>query len=443
MLAFRRPVPRMTGAAPAARLAPAGLALLLLASPAPAPAAPPVQLVETRPVETAIGNPALPAAHDTWIEMIRGAKRSLDIEQFYLSTWPGEPMDAVVAALGEAAKRGVRVRLILDARMHRTYPQPADSLRTVPGIEVRLIRMGPIADGVQHAKFFIVDGGEVFLGSQNFDWRALKHIHELGVRVRDPGVAGAMLAAFELDWEAAGDQMAGRDSTGGRALAGARSAARAGAAHGRTAARIVQAPGDTVEAWPSYSPKEFIPDSTLWDLDAIIRLLDSARREVVVQLLSYGVAGHGKRDSTLDLAIRRTAARGVRVRLLISDWQADGARMRDLQSLSEVPNVEAQLSVVPEWSGGYIPFARVDHCKYMVVDSLWTWVGTSNWDPSYFLGSRNVAVTLRNRSIALDARKIFETGWRAPGNRVVRAGEKYERRVHGMDPPPGKKAYGR
>jgi phosphatidylserine/phosphatidylglycerophosphate/cardiolipin synthase-like enzyme len=369
--------------------------------------------------------------------MIRGAKRTLDIEQFYLSTWPGEPMEDVLAEIGAAAKRGVRVRLVLDARMRRTYPQPADSLGAIPGIEVRSIHMGRIAGGVQHAKFFIVDGEEAFVGSQNFDWRALKHIHEMGVRVRDAHVAGALREAFEWDWEAAGDQMSGRDSTGARARALPRAARHA------FPARIVQAPGDTALAWPSYSPKEFIPDSALWDRDAIVRLLDAARREVVVQLLSYAVAGHGERDSTLDTAIRRAAGRGVRVRLVVSDWEPDNARIGDLQRLAETPNIEARLSTVPEWSGGYIPFARVDHCKYMVVDSLWTWVGTSNWEPGYFTGSRNVAVTLRNRALALEARKVFETSWRAPGVRMVKPGEKYERKVHGMDPPPGKKAYGR
>src|SRR5712691_11054456 len=97
-------------------------ALSLAASPSPPPA---VELVESVPVESELGNPALPAARQVWVEMIRGARRSLDCEQFYLSTSPGESMDAVVEAIGDAARRGVRVRLVLDAGMHRTYPRPA------------------------------------------------------------------------------------------------------------------------------------------------------------------------------------------------------------------------------------------------------------------------------------------------------------------------------
>ncbi|MEK7331531.1 MAG: phospholipase D-like domain-containing protein, partial [Candidatus Eisenbacteria bacterium] len=111
-------------------------AVLAPARPTPA-AAPPIQLVETVPVESDLGNPALPAAAQVWVEMIDGAKRSVDLEHFYLSHWPGEPTGPVLDALGRAAKRGVRVRLMLDARMHDTYPQPTDSLGGLPGVQVR------------------------------------------------------------------------------------------------------------------------------------------------------------------------------------------------------------------------------------------------------------------------------------------------------------------
>ena len=57
-----------------------------------ASSASPIELVETRPVESTLGNPELRQAHDVWLEMIRGAKKSLDFEEFYCSTWPNEPL---------------------------------------------------------------------------------------------------------------------------------------------------------------------------------------------------------------------------------------------------------------------------------------------------------------------------------------------------------------
>lgn len=402
----------------------------------PPPSAPPVQLVETRPVESVLGNPALPTALEAWLDIIGSATRTLDFEEFYLSTWPGEPTEEVLAALGKAAKRGVKVRLILDTRMHRTYPRPADSLAGLPGFAVRIVDFGRIAGGVQHAKFFITDGATVFLGSQNFDWRALKHIHELGVRVRDARVAADFARVFEMDWDAATPVGQTPDTT--------RTFRATQQAHAPAALpyRIVQAPGDTVQLWPGWSPQRFIPDTTLWDRDLIVRMLDQARGEIVVQVLTYSPADRQGRDDALDAALRRAAARGVRVKLVVSDWETGSPALKELQALARVPGVEVKLSTVPEWSGGYIPFARVEHCKYAVVDTLWAWVGTSNWEPGYFHGTRNISVTMRNRALAGQARDIFEKSWLAPGAAVLDPDRTYPRKEHGEEAPAGKKKYG-
>ena len=404
--------------------------------PAARAAVPPVGLVETRPIETALGNPALPSTLGTWIKLFEGAQQTIDIEQFYLSTWPHEPMGDVVDALGAAARRGVRVRLLLDASMYRTYPRAADSLAKLRGFAVRLVDFRRIAGGVQHAKFFLVDGETAFLGSQNFDWRALKHIHELGVRIRDRRVTADFQQVFELDW-AMGTPIGQAPDTTRVARA-----AQVPHAPGTLPYRIVQAPGDTVLLWPSWSPRSFIPDTTLWDQDMIVRTLDCAQHEIVLQLLSYSLGDRRLRDESLDLALRRAAARGAKVLLILSDWQTGSSGLKAMQELARVPGIEVKLSTVPEWSGGYIPFGRVEHCKYVVVDTLWTWVGTSNWSPDYFHSSRNLAVTMMNRPLAREARAIFETSWRAPGAAPLAPDSTYTPKVRGEEPPPGVKKYG-
>jgi hypothetical protein len=99
-----------------------------LAAPARAADPAPLTLAETRPLETSLGNPALAATPAVWLDMIHSAKSSLDLEEYYLSERRGEALTPVLQAIGEAAARGVKVRLLLDAGMHRTYPLPADSL---------------------------------------------------------------------------------------------------------------------------------------------------------------------------------------------------------------------------------------------------------------------------------------------------------------------------
>jgi len=404
--------------------------LALAAAPARPPGtgatAPPIQLGETRPIETALGDPSLPTAADLWVDMIRGAKTRLDIEEFYLSRKPGEALDPVLDELGRASARGVKIRLILDAGMHRTYPQPGDSLGRLANFSVRTIDYHRIAGGVQHSKFMVVDDREAWLGSQNLDWRSLSHIHELGARVRLEPVAKTFADVFETDWAAC--------DTNSKAAPVDRKPA--------TWPIAFEQDGEKGELWPSASPKPQSPASLPWDRDVLVGRLNAAQHEIVAQFLSYGVGGRGNVDSTLHKALIAAAARGVKVKLIVSDWEIGGRGEPDLRSLSATPGIEVRISQVPEWSRGYIPFARVEHCKYMVADSSWLWLGTSNWEPSYFLATRNIAITVHHGPLARRARGIFETSWNAPSATALNAGVTLAKRVHAETPPPGATLYG-
>lgn len=155
------------------------------------------ELVESIPVETNLDNPDIRNTLEVWLEMIRDTKHTLELEEFYVSDAPGEPLEAVLDAIADAGRRGVRVRFIVDSRMYQTYPERVDWFSKQPNTEVRKLDMGSISGGVMHAKYFIVDGTQVFLGSQNFDWRALKHIHEIGCRVRSKGLARVFSDLFD------------------------------------------------------------------------------------------------------------------------------------------------------------------------------------------------------------------------------------------------------
>jgi phosphatidylserine/phosphatidylglycerophosphate/cardiolipin synthase-like enzyme len=437
---------------------PALVSALLLAAATAVSAAPTLELIETRPVETTLGNPEIREAAGAWVEAIAAAKQTIDMEHFYLSDWPGEPTGPVIDALTAATKRGVRVRLILDARMHTTYPRPADSLGTLPNFEVRTIDMKQVSGGgIQHAKLFVIDGAEVIVGSQNFDWRALKHIHELGVRLREPHIATEFARLFESDWAVSTPVTAAKTSSPATSAANPpakpMSTAALGDAPANTAASatsaswrgypMVRALGDTAWVRASFCPIGHIPAGSASDRDVIVGLIDGAKRDVVVQLLTYGNGRATDRDTTIDTALRRAAGRGVQVRLVVSDWEADNGRIADLQALTRVPNIHVKLSHVPEWSGGYIPFGRVEHCKYMVVDLERTWVGTSNWEPDYFRSSRNAAITISDPTIAARARRIFMASWDEPHARALTPDLQVEKRVHGDTPPPGGTVYGK
>jgi phosphatidylserine/phosphatidylglycerophosphate/cardiolipin synthase-like enzyme len=405
-------------AAPAGRAAKTG-------APA-ASSAPPIQLGESRPLETSLGDPSLPAAADVWVDMIRGAKSSVDLEEFYLSRKPGEALDPVLDELGRAAGRGVKIRLILDAGMHRTYPQPGDSLGKLSNVSVRTIDYHRIAGGVQHSKFMVVDDREAWLGSQNLDWRSLSHIHELGARVRLEPVAKTFADVFATDWAAC-------DTTTKAAPVDRKPG---------TWPIAFEQDGEKGELWPSASPKPQSPQSLPWDRDVLVARLNAAQHEIVAQFLSYGVGGGRNADSTLHKALLAAAGRGVKVKLIVSDWEIGGRGEPDMRALAATPGIEVKVSQVPDWSRGYIPFARVEHCKYMVADSTWLWLGTSNWEPSYFLATRNIAITVHHAPLARRARGIFETSWNAPTAAALSAGVTLAKRIHAETPPPGATNYG-
>lgn len=393
--------------------------LLLVLVVCPVSVAQDIEIVESIPVGTMLDNPDIPDAKDVWVAMIDRAERTLDLEQFYVSNAPGSALERVLLAIQRAATRGVRVRLLVDARMYRTYPETVDSLGRMANIEARRIDFNKVAGGVQHAKYFIVDGNEVFVGSQNFDWRALEHIHELGLRVKNRAFARAYQAVFELDWDLAGGKDARFDGSSAQA----------------TVACSVS-PGDTALVQPTFSPREWIPDSLLWDERAILGVIDGARSGLVLQFLAYGT--HERRGgpyTVIDDAIRRAARRGVKVRMIVSDWMKGGPSEADLKSLSKEPNVEVAFTCIPEWAGGYIPFARVEHCKFIVADATGFWLGTSNCEKGYFYGSRNLGIVGANRTLAQRLAAVFETSWRSPYKESVVDGTVYPPRIHGERAP--------
>ena len=73
-------------------------------------------------------------------------------------------------------------------------------MRAIPNLTLRVLPYGQLSGGIIHAKYLLVDGKQAFVGSQNFDWRALEHIHETGLRITDETVVSQVQAIFEQDW---------------------------------------------------------------------------------------------------------------------------------------------------------------------------------------------------------------------------------------------------
>jgi phosphatidylserine/phosphatidylglycerophosphate/cardiolipin synthase-like enzyme len=399
------------------------LLLLLLCFPQTQGQIPPqsdIEIVESYPAGTSLDNPDIRDTQRVWLEMIGRARRTLDLEQYYISTEPGKMLEPVLAAIYAAADRGVKVRVIVDARMYQTYPASVDSLSRYPNIEARRIDFGAIAGGIQHAKYFVVDDKEVFVGSQNFDWRALEHIHELGLRINDPQLAAAYRDVFDLDW---------------RLASLAPEALKTFAISSKkypVPIKVRGNGGDVAELFPTFSPLNCLPDSALWDESGIVELIDGSKRSLTLQFLSYSLADRqGGKYTAIDDALRRAAKRGVKVRMLVADWEKGSPAVQALKDLAVMPNIEVAFSVIPEWSGGYIPFARVEHCKYIVADDARFWLGTSNCEKSYYYASRNLGIICTSSNLAGSLSRIFQKSWSSPYKELITQTGVYPAREHG------------
>jgi phosphatidylserine/phosphatidylglycerophosphate/cardiolipin synthase-like enzyme len=359
--------------------------------------------VESFPIETTLDHADVPNAPDVWLAMIEGAKKSIDLAEFYASEAETDALLAtsklapIVDALERATRRGVRVRFLADALFAKTYPLTLERLAK-SGASVRRLDVAKTSGGVLHAKYFVVDGEEAYLGSQNFDWRALAHIFEMGVRLRSREIAGAMLDVFETDWEIAGGAP---KTTRIRAHA--------------VASALPAENGERVSFVAS--PRGWLPHEEEWDLPRLLAMIDGARRALHVEVLTYKTKSRdGSAFHDLDDALRRAAARGVEVRLLVSDWASrpgSDAR-RDLDALARLPHVEVRVLRIPKWSGGDIPFARVAHAKFMIADGKDAWVGTSNWEGDYFTASRNVGAIASGGRLPAALDGVFDANWTSP-----------------------------
>jgi phosphatidylserine/phosphatidylglycerophosphate/cardiolipin synthase-like enzyme len=378
-----------------------------------------IEVVESVPIGTGLDLPELPNAPEVWRQLVAGAERALDIETFYFSGCPDSAasLETVLELIAAAAARGVKIRALSDAGFYRTYPEIPDRLNALDGAAYRSLPARRLWGGVLHAKFFLVDGQSFFVGSQNWDWRALEHIHELGVAVSHPALARGLLDIFELDWAlAAGDAPPADTSSqiSTAPAAGAISQAEASPAK-PLEVRLATPKGDTVTAVLAASPPQGLPAGIVWDEPLLVELMDSARVRIRLQLLSYQTVD---RDSeyypALDNAIRRAAARGVTVRIILSNWAKRASMLPYIQSLAAVPNIEIRFTNIPDWSAGFISYARVDHAKFLVADDDACWIGTSNWAADYFHESRNVSLFVKGRGVAADLLRFFAAGWEGP-----------------------------
>jgi phosphatidylserine/phosphatidylglycerophosphate/cardiolipin synthase-like enzyme len=370
------------------------------------------ELVQTAPLETGLSSADLRDPVTVWTELFDGAKSSIDIGQFYVVGHAGSSFDRVFASLRAAGQRGVKIRFLLDQKgVGLSDKDTIAQLKAIPNLELRIIDINKLTgNGILHAKYLEIDGRQAYVGSQNFDWRSFAHIHETGLRISDPAIVGQVKAIFEQDWRAQA-----QTEHGGKATV----------LNDKVVAADYRQPAFLLASPNAYDPRGVGDSQT-----GLPALLAEAKQEVRIQLLDYAPLSYGPEHTrpyyaVIDNALRAAAQRGVKIKLMVSNWNTEAPALAYLKSLSLLPNIEIKIVTLPVASTGFIPYARVIHSKTMEIDGKTAWVGTSNWAGGYMDLSRNLEVVMRSDKMAQRLAALHEQTWSSPYAQAIDVNKVY------------------
>ncbi|THF61239.1 cardiolipin synthase ClsB [Pseudothauera rhizosphaerae] len=335
------------------------------------------------------------------IDAVDGARQEIFLETYIFE--PDEVGRQVAAALGRAARRGVRVRVLVDGFGGRSFVRELMSALEADGVQVLIYRREVRALSLRryrlrrlHRKLVVVDGRVAFVGGINivddFDAGAPHHPRfDYALRVEGPLLAH-MLASVHRLW---------------RLVSWANFRRRL---HEPLLAPAQAAPSGRLRA--AFVIRDNIRHRR--DIEnAYLAAIGHAREQVVIAC-AYFFPGRRFRRALIE-----ATRRGVRVTLL-------------LQGLADHPVLaSASRALYPyflehgirlfEYHRSYL------HAKVAVVDDRWATVGSSNIDPFSLLLAREANVVVVDAAFAAELRGSLARAM-GEGARELRHGDWHRQR---------------
>ncbi|MBW3661312.1 MAG: cardiolipin synthase B [Gemmatimonadetes bacterium] len=311
------------------------------------------------------------------LDAIRGARESITFLTFIY--WEGDIAREFAAALSEAGRRGVEVRVLLDAYGGRRMdPALVDQMREAG---CRVAWFHPLHwytlrryNNRTHRRALVVDGrvgftGGVGIGSEwTGDAQGPGHWRDDHFRVEGP-VVRSIQGAFAENW---------REATG-EALAGDRLFPEIEAAGEALVVPVLEIPGGSVSR----------TGMLYWTM------LQVARERVRIW------APYFVPDPDLLAAIVETAERGVTVELLVPGDHNDSELVRHASQTFYAELLAAGVQIHE-----YRP--TMMHVKAVLVDDLWTLVGTANFDNRSFELNYEIVLAVRDAALNSHMSRSFD-----------------------------------
>ncbi|XP_070164828.1 5'-3' exonuclease PLD3 [Polyergus mexicanus] len=390
-----------------------------------------ISLVETIPIGLNYSNNTArhKTIYDSWLDLIGMAQETIEIASLY---WTMKGEDVLP---DNSAKEGEEVfQALLEAgRDRQIVLKIAQNLpsRLSPNIDTQILARKAnavvrdlnfarlLGGGVLHTKLWLIDRTHVYVGSANMDWRSLSQVKELGlVALNCSCLANDYAKIFDVYWKLGEDGKV--PSTWPDSFS--------------TKINIDNPMNFTYmenkyKIFIANSPPPFSPKGRSNDLDAILHCIAKAEKFIYISVMDYFpltiYSAQIKYWPIIDNALRAAAIeRKIDVRLLISWWKhsrpSESYFLKSLQDLTHSytnVKIEVKRFIVPTYPDvDRIPFARVNHNKYMVTD-IAAYIGTSNWSGDYFIDTAGIgtvfeSVGRQNRdNIRQQLENIFHRDW--------------------------------
>jgi cardiolipin synthase len=307
---------------------------------------------------------------------VRNAKKTINVE-FYIY-WDGEVGRTFAQALAERARAGVKVNVILDAVGSAEMSEDLILFMQRNGINTEWyhpLRWYTISrvNHRTHRKLLIVDGTIGFAGGVGIadnwlgDADTKDHWRETVVRVEGP-VVTQMQFAFMDNWvKSRGELLTGLDY-------------------------FPQVPrrGDSLTHVVKSSPSEGSSPTKLMFIVSIV----SAQKSIYISS-AYFVP-----DADTIRALESAVRRGVDVRVIVPGEYTDVPIVRQAGRLLYSHLLRRGIRIFE-----YLP--TMMHAKTMVVDGVWSTVGSSNFDDRSFRLNDEVNVNVYDESIAAQMEQMF------------------------------------
>ena len=312
------------------------------------------------------------------LDAIRSARRTITYAQYFLEDGP--VVREIVEALAERCRAGVGVNVLLDAFGTLGMPGEYVSLMKSSGCAVATFRPlhrvwpGARTNNRNHRRILVVDGRIGITGGSGEspkwmgDGRTPDHWRDTDVRIEGPAVT-YLQAAFAENWlESTGEVL------GGDAYFPAPPPAK-----GQTYAQVVRS-SPSAGSFAMYT--------------AFLLAIASARRSIFVTNPYFVV------DEKMTEALLAAKSHGARVVVLVPG-KIDHNIVRQASRADFGRLLKAEIEIF-EYRAALL------HAKTMVIDGVWSTIGSTNLDNRSFALNDELNVIFYDRTVAQRLERMFE-----------------------------------